>query len=51
MRISERYYVRLYTMTGRSTMHLITHNPNRAIALAFLMLLVLAFAELPVLLS
>ncbi len=32
-------------------MHLITHHPNRAIALAFLMLLVLAFAELPVLLS
>ncbi len=32
-------------------MHLITHHPNRAIVLAMLMLLVLTFAELPVLLS
>ena len=32
-------------------MHLITHHPNRAIALTMLLLLVLTFAELPVLLS
>ena len=32
-------------------MHLIAHHQQRATALALLMLLVLAFAELPVLLS
>ena len=32
-------------------MHLIAHHPQRTVALALLILLVLAFAELPVLLS
>jgi hypothetical protein len=32
-------------------MHLIAHHQQRAIALALLILLVLAFAELPVVLS
>jgi hypothetical protein len=36
---------------GMQTMHLIAHQQHRVIALVFLLLLVLAFAELPVLLS
>jgi hypothetical protein len=36
---------------GVCSMHLIAHQQQRMVALVFLLLLVLAFAELPVLLS
>jgi hypothetical protein len=37
-------------MTGTEIMHLIAQQPHRVVALALLVLLVLAFAELPMLL-